>query len=128
MVEKILIDQVRGLAIEPVAKTDSWFWALGEMAVDWWNLPGDWKIFQDPSAQHFSQRGAYTTTVLLFDAHSSSEYAWGDTASGVVDDVSPAGERTFYSVLSTMFLMYFSCCLLLVMGSCCLFSILKMFW
>ena len=36
--------------------------------------------------------------------------------------------RTFYSVFSTLFLMYFSCCPLLVMGSCCLFLILKMFW
>ena len=94
VVEKILIDQARGLAIVPVAKTESWFWALGEIAVDWWDLPSDWKIFQDPSGRQFSQRGAYTTRVLLFDAHSSSEYAWGDTASGVDDDVSPAGERT----------------------------------
>ena len=36
--------------------------------------------------------------------------------------------RKFYSVFSTVFLMYFSCCLLLVMGSCYLCLILKMFW
>ena len=94
VVGKILMDQARGLAIVPFAKTESWFWALGEIAVDWWDLPSDWKIFQDPSGRQFSQRGAYTTRVLLFDAHSSSEYAWGDTASGVVDDVSPVGKRT----------------------------------
>ena len=36
--------------------------------------------------------------------------------------------RRFYSVFSGLFSMYFSCCLLLVMGSCCLFLILKVFW
>ena len=41
----------------------------------------------------------------------------------------PESENTkFYSVFSTLCLMYFSCCLLLVPGSCCLFLILKMFW
>ena len=35
--------------------------------------------------------------------------------------------RKFYSVFSTSFLMYFSCGLLLVMGFCCLFLILKYF-
>ena len=36
--------------------------------------------------------------------------------------------RKSYSVCSTLFLIYFSRCLLLVMGSCCLILILKMFW
>ena len=36
--------------------------------------------------------------------------------------------RNFYSVFSTLFLIYFSCCLPLVNVSFCLFLILKMFW
>ena len=43
-------------------------------------------------------------------------------------DCLPLATRKLYSVFSTVFLMYFSYCLLLVMGLCCLFLILKMFW
>ena len=42
--------------------------------------------------------------------------------------VAKCAKRKFYSVFSTLFLMYFSCCLLLVMGACWLFLILKLFW
>ena len=42
--------------------------------------------------------------------------------------LSASATRKLYSVFRTVFLMYFSCCLLLGMGSCCLFLILKMGW
>ena len=35
--------------------------------------------------------------------------------------------ESFYSVISTLYLLCFSCCLLLVLGSCCLFLMMKMF-
>ena len=41
-------------------------------------------------------------------------------------DCLPLATRRFYSVFSTVLLMYFSCCLLMVMGSCSLFWIFKM--
>ena len=53
---------------------------------------------------------------------------YGEGFLPVPRDCLPLATRMFYSVFSTLFVMYFSCCLLLVMASCCVFLILKMFW
>ena len=37
VVQKILVDQAKGVALIPVNKSKSWFWSLGEVAVDWWD-------------------------------------------------------------------------------------------
>ena len=38
---KAIMDQAQGIMIVPVWKAQDWFWELGEMALDWWNLSAD---------------------------------------------------------------------------------------
>ena len=45
--QKALVDQAKGIAVIPVDKAKSWFWALGEVAVDWWDIPHHLPIFSD---------------------------------------------------------------------------------
>ena len=35
---KIVLDQGRGILLVPVRKQCPWFWTLGEVALDWWDL------------------------------------------------------------------------------------------
>ena len=51
--EKILLDGAKGLAIIPVWKQMDWFWALGEVALDWWDIASDVSVFQTHHGQVF---------------------------------------------------------------------------
>ena len=39
VVPKEIIDQAQGIMIVLVWKAHDWFWELGEIALDWWDLP-----------------------------------------------------------------------------------------
>ena len=67
MVEKIFLQGVRGIAIVPKWERKDWYWALGQAAVDWVDLPHDIPVFQDDSGTVYPQRG-WDTRVVLFDA------------------------------------------------------------
>ena len=69
VVQKIIMDQARGIIVVPVWKQQQWFWALGEVAVDWWDIPQDTPIFKDNTGTVFPQRPGWTTRVILFDAY-----------------------------------------------------------
>ena len=56
IVKKCRWDGVRGVIIGPVRTKEIWFWSLGEVTVNWWDLPRDEPIFQDvQGGQHMKE-------------------------------------------------------------------------
>ena len=47
IVKKCRWDGARGVIIVPVRTKETWFWPLGEVTVNWWDLPRDEPSFQD---------------------------------------------------------------------------------
>ena len=93
-VQNILVHQAKGIAVIPVDKTKSWFWALGEVAVDWWDLPNQVPIFSDAEGWRYPQQKGVTTRVVLFDAFGNDQgddkptEAWDDVQPGSADRLS----------------------------------------
>ena len=52
----------------PVQKHPSWFWQMGEAAVDWWDLDTTIPIYCAESGIVYKQPAKWTTRVVLFDA------------------------------------------------------------
>ena len=67
-VEKVVWDGSRGIAVVPVLKRESWFWALGEIAVDWWDLPPGELLFEDRWGVLHPQERNSCTRVVIVDA------------------------------------------------------------
>ena len=89
-VDKILLDQSRGIMLLPVQKDQSWFWQMGEAAVDWWDSDPPIPIYCDDSGIVYKQPAKWTTRVVLFDAMGlrdakSHDKRWED-------DSGPVGE------------------------------------
>ena len=68
VVQKVLVHQAKGVALIPVDKSKSVFRCLGEVAVDWCDLPHQVPIFGDCEPWHYPQHKGLTTRVVLFDA------------------------------------------------------------
>ena len=47
IIEKCRWDGARGVILVPVRTKETWFSSLGEVTVNWWDLPRDEPIFQD---------------------------------------------------------------------------------
>ena len=72
VVLKAIMDQAQGIMIVPVWKAHDWFWELGEIALDWWDLPADQPVYQDNAGFVLPPSRGWTTRVVLFDALSSN--------------------------------------------------------
>ena len=68
-VAKIVGDGARWIAILPVDKAQSWFWALREIAVDWVDFPEASQIFQDADRNSVLSLSPFGMRAVLFDAH-----------------------------------------------------------
>ena len=44
-VQKVIWGGGKGVIVVPVRKREKWFWSLGEIAVDWWDIPKGESIF-----------------------------------------------------------------------------------
>ena len=53
--------------IVPHHKNKEWFWGLGEVTVDWWNLPHDALCFRDEGCTPCSP-GKIGARVVIFGA------------------------------------------------------------
>ena len=49
-------------------KREKWFWRLGEIAVDWWDIPKEESIFWDRKGKMLSQGGHLQYRAVHFDA------------------------------------------------------------
>ena len=72
VVLKAIMDQAQGIMIVSVWKAHDWFWELGEIALDWWDLPADQPVYQDNAGFVLPPSRGWTTRVVLFDAFSSN--------------------------------------------------------
>ena len=72
VVLKAIMDQVQGIMIVPVWKAHDWFWEVGEIALDWWDLPADQPVYQDNAGFVLPPSRGWTTRVVLFDTFSSN--------------------------------------------------------
>ena len=66
-VTKHFVDGAKGIAVLPVSKKDPWFWAMGEVVIDWADIPMGTPLF-------VSGRGKVVCTAVrycirLFDAY-----------------------------------------------------------
>ena len=66
-VTKLFVDGAKGIAVLPVSKKDPWFWAMGEVVIDWVDIPIGTPLF-------VSGRGKVVCTavpyrICLFDAY-----------------------------------------------------------
>ena len=52
----------------PVRKREEWFWSLGEIAVDWWDIPKGEGMFWDGKHKMLSQEGHLQYRAVPFDA------------------------------------------------------------
>ena len=71
-------------------KTKSWFWALGEVAVDWWDLPHNVPIFFDAEGWRYPQQKGVTTRVVLLDSFGNEQ---GDDQPTEAWDAVQTGEQ-----------------------------------
>ena len=46
-VVKIVFDACKGIAVVPVVKSQPWWWLIGEVAVDWVEVPKGHLLFVD---------------------------------------------------------------------------------
>ena len=67
-VTKIVLDQGRGILLVPVRKQCAWFWTLGEVALDWWDLNPSVPLYRNTDGLILQQSPHWTTRVVLFDA------------------------------------------------------------
>ena len=86
-VQSISLDQAKGVAVIPVDKTKSWFWALGEVAVDWWGLPHHLPIISDDEGRRYPQQKGLATRVVFFDTFGNEQ--GDDKPTEARDDVEP---------------------------------------
>ena len=68
MVQKVIWEGGKGVIVVPVRKREKWFWSLGEIAVDWWDIPKGESIFSDGKGKMLSQEGHLQYRAVLFDA------------------------------------------------------------
>lgn len=88
--EKVLIDGGRGIAVMPVDKNQKWFWAFGEIAVDWVDIPAGTEIFQDLRGRSHTHKSSLPVRVVLFDAHDAPQFDGGqELARGSEDHKEP---------------------------------------
>ena len=84
-VTKIVLDQGRGILLVPVRKQCPWFWTLGEVALDWWDLDPSVPLYRNTDGLILQQSPQWTTRVVLFDAqgmdlrHPPEGKEWGCT-------------------------------------------------
>ena len=65
--EKAIWEVSRGITIVPRHKNKEWFWGLGEVTVDWWDLMHDALCFADEGGTPRSP-GKLGARVIIFDA------------------------------------------------------------
>ena len=71
VVVKALKDRAPGMMVVPVWEGHSLFWELGKIALDWWVLPVDMRVYQDDTGFVLHPRNGRTARILLFDAYAS---------------------------------------------------------
>ena len=76
--EKAIWERSRGIMIVPRNKNKEWFWGLGEVTVDWWDLPHDALCFRDDVGTHRSS-GTLGARVIIFDALGGDQEGLGQT-------------------------------------------------
>ena len=67
-VEKVLLDQGKGIMLLPFQKNHSWFRQMGEAALDWWDLDLSIPLYCDNSGIIYKQFTKWTTRLVLFHA------------------------------------------------------------
>ena len=72
VVLKTIMDQAQGITIVPVWKAHHWFWDLGEIALDRWDLPAEQSVYQDNAGFVLPPSRDWTTRVVPSDAFSSN--------------------------------------------------------
>ena len=77
VVAKMVCDGARRIALLPVDKGQSWFWAFGEIVVDWVDFPQASQIFQDAEGNSVPAPSLFGMPAVLFDAHDAPSYGVG---------------------------------------------------
>ena len=83
---KLRFDEARGVAIQPVLRDADWWSELGEIVVDWIDIPEGFPLFEDAQGTVHTTKTPYH--IALFNAFCSDAEGegWGDPAS---DDADP---------------------------------------
>ena len=76
--EKAIWEGSQGIMIDPRHKNKEWFWGLGEVTVDWWDLPDNALCFLDEGGTPRSP-GKLGARVIIFDALGGDQEGWGQT-------------------------------------------------
>ena len=76
--EKAIWEGSRGIMIVPGHKNKEWFWGLGEVTVDWWDLPHDALCFRDEGGTPRSP-GTLGAPFLTYDAFGGDQEGLGQT-------------------------------------------------
>ena len=76
--EKAIWEGSRGIMIVPRQKNKEWFWGLGKVTVDWWDLPHDALCFRDEGGTPRSP-GKLGARVIIFDALGGDQEGLGQT-------------------------------------------------
>ena len=66
-VTKLFVDGAKGIAVLPVSKKDPWFWAMGEVVIDWVDIPIGTPLFV--SGRGKVVRTAVPYRICLFDVY-----------------------------------------------------------
>ena len=67
IVQKCRCDGARGVMIVPVRTKETWFWSLGEVTVNWRDLPRDEPIYQDVHGGQHMHEPDTQYRVVAFD-------------------------------------------------------------
>ena len=67
-VQKVIWEGGKGVMMVPVRKKEKWFWNLGEIAVDLWDILRGESIFWNKKGNLLSQEGHLRYWPVLFDA------------------------------------------------------------
>ena len=89
VVDKICLEQARGILIVPEWPSQAWYHVLGSIALGWWETPHDLPLFQTEEGAPLPQKGNWHTRAVVFDAFACNKFSQGKMASEGGDSHSP---------------------------------------
>ena len=68
VLDKICLEQARGILVVPEWPSQAWYHVLGAISVDWWEIPHDLPLFQTEGGVPLPQKNNWHTRAVVFDA------------------------------------------------------------
>ena len=77
VIDKICLEQARGILVVPEWPSQAWYHVLGAIALGWWEIPHDLPLFQTEGGVPLPQKKNWRTRAVVFDAFACNKFSQG---------------------------------------------------